>query len=212
MNSMITIAVPKGRLLNKISDFFHQYGIMLEEESRKLDYVDKTNSVRFLFVKNSDVPAYVNYGAASLGICGSDVIFESDFDFLKLFRFPFGTTKICLAGFEKDKHLFYQNASFNGFVREIKVATKFQKFTKEYFLDKNIPIEIIKLSGSIELAPILGLSDFIVDLVETGTTLRENNLTVIEKLGETEVRLIANPSLYKLNYKDMDNFLNKFVK
>ena len=212
MSDLITIAVPKGRLLYKIADFLAERGITLKEESRKLDYIDEAAGIRFLFVKNADVPVYVNYGVADLGICGSDIIYESDFDFLKLHTFPFGTTRICLAGYADKSHLYYQNADSKNFVEEIRIATKFVKFTKNCFLQKNIPIEIIKLTGSIELAPILGLSDFIVDLVETGTTLAENNLSVIEELGRTEVRLIANPALYKLNYKKMDELLERIKK
>ncbi|OHD19369.1 MAG: ATP phosphoribosyltransferase [Spirochaetes bacterium GWD1_27_9] len=206
-NDYLTIALPKGRLLEQVTAFFAKYDITIKEESRKLDYYDEKNKLRFLFVKNSDVPVYVNYGVAALGISGSDVVYESGFEFLKLGILPFGTTRICLAGFEKDKDLYFKAYSTGSFVKEIKIATKFGKFTTTYFNEKDIPVQIIKLTGSIELAPILGLSDFIVDLVETGTTLKENNLSVIEELGKTQVEIIANPSLYKLDYKKIDNIV-----
>ncbi|HOV13359.1 MAG TPA: ATP phosphoribosyltransferase [Spirochaetota bacterium] len=211
MDKLITIAIPKGRLLKQITDYLAKYSITVKEESRKLDYIDTNNNLRFLFVKNSDVPTYVNYGVASLGICGTDNIYESGFEFLNLGFLPFGTTRICLAGFEKDKDLYFYPYSNGNFVKDIRIATKFERFTKDYFGKKSIPIEIIKLSGSIELAPILGLSHFIVDLVETGTTLKENNLSVIEELGKTEVEIIANPSLYKINYKNIDKIINKIT-
>jgi len=208
-NDYITIAVPKGRLLEQVSGYFSQLGITIKEESRKLDYIDEKNGIRFLFVKNSDVPVYVNYGVANLGISGSDVVFESGFEFLKLANLPFGSTKICLCGYEKDKDLYFKAGITGSFIKEIKIATKFTRFSNNYFSKRNIPIQIIKLTGSIELAPILGLSDFIVDLVETGTTLKENNLSIIEELGKTEVEIIANSSLYKLNYKKIDDIINK---
>lgn len=207
----LTIALPKGRLLEKINDFFFKKGIIqreIKEDSRKLEYLDEKKKIRFLFVKNWDVPVYVNYGVADLGICGSDVLYESDFEFLNLNVLPFGKTKVCVAGFEKDKHLYFNTFNNKYFITDLKIATKLIKWTKDFFIKKNIPVNIIKLSGSIELAPILGLADFIVDLVETGTTLKENNLVIIEEIGFTEVNIIANPSLYKLNYKEIDHIIS----
>jgi ATP phosphoribosyltransferase len=206
-DNYITIALPKGRLQDQVSKYFSSFGINIKEESRKLDCYDEKNKLRFLFVKNSDVPVYVNYGVADLGISGSDVVYESGFEFMKLATLPFGVTKICLAGYEKDKDLYLKSGFSGSFVKEIRIATKFLRFTRNFFSEKEIPVQIIKLTGSIELAPILGLSDFIVDLVETGTTLKENNLTVIEELGKTEVQIIANSSLYKLNYKKIDEII-----
>ncbi|MCG8572506.1 MAG: ATP phosphoribosyltransferase [Spirochaetes bacterium] len=209
---MITIALPKGRLLSQITKYLSPTGIQIKEESRKLDFLDTNHQIRFLFVKNSDVPVYVNYGVADLGICGTDVIYESDFQFLHLFTFPFGKTRICLAGYEKNRNLLSRSGEYKNFVKEIKIATKFIRYAQEYFVERGLPIKIIKLSGSVELAPILGLTDFIVDLVETGTTLKENNLSVIEQLGETEVELIANPGLYKLHYQRIDQFIREVEK
>lgn len=209
---MITIAIPKGRLQEQISEFVAQKGVTIKEESRKLDYYDLNNGYRFLFVKNSDVPVYVNYGVAHLGIAGSDVIYEGDFDFMRLGVLPFGTTRICVAGYDAKRSL-YENAGLEGnFIKSLKIATKFTRFTKDYFVNKGIPVEIIKLTGSVELAPILELSDFIVDLVETGTTLKENNLTVIEEIGRTQVEVIANPSLYKLNFRRIDEFVKALTE
>ncbi len=206
IDNILTIAVPKGRIQYKLADYFNTYGITMKEESRKLDYFDSTNKIRFLFVKNSDVPVYVKHGVADIGVSGSDVLYESQLDFLHLGTFPFGTTRICIAGYEKDKSLLERAKHSDYFVKEIRVATKFIKFTRDYFLEKLIPVEIINLTGSVELAPILGLSDFIVDLVETGQTLKENNLSVLEQIGQTEVKLIANRSLYKLKFSQINKF------
>lgn len=211
-NTYITIALPKGRLQKKIAQFLEKCNITIKEESRKLDYYDEENKLRFLFVKNSDVPAYVKYGAADLGISGTDTIYESGFEFMRLCTFPFGSTRICLAGYEKDKDLYFRASRDEAFIDELKIATKFTTFARNYFVEKGIPVQIIKLSGSVELAPILGLADFIVDLVETGTTLKENDLSVIEVLGSTEVALIANPSLYKRNYKRIDKIVDSIDK
>ena len=206
---IITIAIPKGRLQHQIADYLAERGVTMKEESRKLDYFDGENNYRFLFVKNSDVPVYVNYGVADLGIAGSDVIYEGDFEFLHLGKLPFGGTRICIAGYEKDRHLYECNGKRGNFIHTIRIATKFTKFTNDYFVNKGLPVEIIKLTGSVELAPILGLSDFIVDLVETGSTLKENNLVVIEEIAKTHVKVIANPSLYKQNYSRIDEFVEK---
>jgi ATP phosphoribosyltransferase len=208
-NRQLTIALPKGRLQEQVSRHFSKFGITIREESRKLDFHDEANHIRFLFVKNSDVPVYVNYGVADLGICGSDVIFESGFEFIRLKTLPFGSTRICLAGYEKDRDLYFSYGSSGSFLKEIRIATKFTRFTSDFFEGKNIPVRIIELRGSIELAPILGLTDFIVDLVETGTTLKENNLSVIEQIGSTQVEFFANMSLYKLKYQQIQNILDK---
>ncbi len=210
-NNYINIAIPKGRLQNQISEFVANKGVVIKEESRKLDYIDMQNGYRFLFVKNSDVPVYVNYGVAHMGISGSDVIYEGDFEFMRLGTLPFGSTRICIAGYESKRFLLDNAGKDGNFIKDIRIATKFIKFTKDFFVNKGIPIEIIKLTGSVELAPILQLSDFIVDLVETGTTLKENNLSVIEDIGKTQVEIIANPSLFKLNYKRIDEFVKKLT-
>lgn len=209
--TIITIAIPKGRLQEQISEFVAKKGVTIKEESRKLDYYDEENGYRFLFVKNSDVPVYVNYGVAHMGIAGSDVIYEGDFEFMRLGTLPFGSTRICVAGYEADRPLFENAGKVGHFIKEIRIATKFTRFTKDYFVQRGIPVEIIKLTGSVELAPILKLSDFIVDLVETGTTLKENNLAVIDEIGKTQVEVIANPSLYKRNFRKIDDFVKKLT-
>ena len=196
----LTIALPKGRLQTKTEDLFKKNNIEFEFEARKLVAGNKDKNLKFLLVKNSDLPTYVSHGIAGLGICGDDVIYESGEDFYKLMTFDFGETDICIAAKENEK-----KASE---VKHLTVATKFTKFTRDYFNNKGISVQIIKLNGSVELAPILGLAPYIVDLVETGTTLKAHNLEVQEKIARTKVHLIANPGYYKLHYKRINSLVD----
>jgi ATP phosphoribosyltransferase len=202
--SQLSLALPKGRLLDDISNFFEQKELSFSFEDRKLISYDKSGSLKIFLVKNSDLPTYVNHGIAGLGICGSDVLYESGYKFFNLMTFDFGGTSMCIAG-KKD----YKP---DGEERRISVATKFTKFTSDYFHKKGIPVEIVKLNGSVELAPVLGLTPYIVDLVETGNTLRANNLEVLGKLGDIKVHLIANPAYYKLHYKSIKNIVSMLKK
>ncbi len=192
----LTLALPKGRLLPRVLELFETRGISLSFEDRKLVSYDEGNLFQAFLVKNNDLPTYVNHGIAGLGICGSDVLYESGFRFFKLLTFPFGKTRMCLAG--------RKGYSPKDYPRHLSVATKFTRFTQDYFHARGIPVQIIRLEGSVELAPVLGLAPLIVDLVETGETLKANNLQVIEKLQEIEVHLIANPSYYKLHYQSIN--------
>lgn len=198
----LTIALPKGRLLDRLLDHFESRGLSISFEDRKLVSVDQKGELKAFLVKNNDLPTYVNHGIAGLGICGSDVLYESGHRFLTLMTFSFGRTKMCLSGV-KERNNDHQSA------RRLQVATKFTRFTQDYFHAKGIPVQVIKLEGSVELAPILGLAPYIVDLVETGDTLRANNLQVIDTLKEIEVHLIANASFYKLNYKRINNLIDR---
>ncbi len=199
-NQPLLLALPKGRLMEKSQELFKGMGIDFSFENRKLVANDKSGNFRFFLVKNSDLPTYVKHGIAGLGLCGSDVIYESGFDFYKLHTFSFGSTSMCLAGL-KGAHNFGNEAS-------LKISTKFTEFTREYYQKKNKSVEIIKLNGSVELGPVLGLSPYIVDLVETGNTLKANNLEIIRKLEDIKVHLIVNPAYYKLNYKRINKFVD----
>ena len=199
INEPLIFALPKGRLMEETKDLFHSMGIDFSFDNRKLVADDKTGNFRFFLVKNSDLPTYVNHGIAGMGVCGSDVIFESGYDFYKLHTFSFGSTKMCLAGL-KGNHNSGNDAA-------LKISTKFTRFTRDYYHRKNTPVEVIKLNGSVELGPVLGLSPYIVDLVETGNTLKANNLEIIKELEDIKVHLIVNPSYYKLNYKRINNFV-----
>ena len=198
----LTIALPKGRLLSRLLAHFESRGIGLSFEDRKLIAEDEAGLFKAFLVKNSDLPTYVNHGIAGLGICGNDVLYESGHRFLTLLTFSFGRTKMCLAGRAEAE-------AASEAPRRLQVATKFTRFTQDYFHGKGIPVQVIKLEGSVELAPILGLAPYIVDLVETGDTLRANNLQVIETLKEIEVHLVANTSFYKLNYERINEIVER---
>lgn len=194
--NIITVAVPTGRLQKQVFEYFATCGIELSEPNRNLIVEDKHRSLRFLLVKNSDLPEYVNGGIASVGIVGTDIVHESPHNFFRLGNFPFGSTRICLIG--------KPNTPSINTVTRTTIATKYTQFTKDFLKERNIHANIIKLNGSVELAPLLGLAPYIVDLVETGGTIKENGLIIMEEIGSTEVTFIANQALYKLNYKAID--------
>ena len=196
----ISLAVPKGRLMDHITALLEKNGIKIAVEDRKLTATDKDKTLKIFFVKNSDLPTYVNFGIAGLGICGDDVIYESSYHFYRLYSFPFGSTRMCLAG-RKD-------APDAEEARHMTIATKFPRFATHYYHSLGIPVRIIKLNGSVELAPVLGLAPYIVDLVETGETLKANNLEIMEVLKKIGVHLIANPAYYKLHYKRIDKIVD----
>ncbi len=195
----LTIALPKGRLFEQVQEFFGQKGYHFKFEKRKLVAHDESGLLKIFLVKNADLPTYVNHGIAGLGISGEDVIYETGLRFFRLMQFDFGSTDMCLAA-KKD----YGKPDT---IRTVAVATKFPRFARDYFYSQGVPIQIIKLNGSVELAPILGLAPYIVDLVETGNTLRANNLEVVDTLKKINVHLISNPSYYKLNYRRINRFV-----
>ena len=197
----ITVAIPKGRLFGEITDFLGKAGYRVSFSGRELIATDRASNLRFMLVKNADLPIYVTRGIAGLGICGDDVLFETKFPVYRLFKFPFGRTRMCIATRRGE------GDALDRGTQPLKIATKFPRFTESYFHSMGIPVEIIKLSGSIELAPVLGLTNLIVDLVQTGRTLAENNLEIIEELASINVYLISNPAYYKLNYKRVEDFV-----
>jgi len=205
MNTPITIALPKGRLFDKTSAILARCGYHLELGERQLVATEPSDSLKAILVKNADLPTYLYHGIAGLGICGSDVIYESGHEFFELLTMPFGKTRICLAG-RKDDDLDHRDAT------SITVASKFTRFARDFFHARGIPASVIRLNGSVELAPVLGLAPYIVDLVETGSTLRAHDLEVKEVLGETEVKLVANPAFYKYSYKAVDAFVANLRK
>lgn len=195
----LTMALPKGRLFEQVQDFFAEKGFHFKFEKRKLVAHDESGLLKIFLVKNADLPTYVNHGIAGLGISGEDVLYESGLRFFKLLQFDFGATEMCLAaktGYGRPDT-----------IRTVSVATKFPRFARDYFYSQGVPIQIIKLNGSVELAPILGLAPYIVDLVETGTTLKANRLEVVDTLKKIDVHLISNPSYYKLNYRRINRFV-----
>lgn len=200
-NAPLTLALPKGRLLDNTREYFAKRGIEFDFRDRKLVAYDQERLFKIMLVKNSDLPTYVHHGIAGLGICGDDVIYESGKTFNRLHTFDFGSTSICLAGKAGDK--LAQNSN------TLSVATKFTRFTRDYYHQKGVRVTITKLNGSVELAPILGLAPYIVDLVETGNTLRANNLDVFEELKKINVYFIANPAYYKIHYKQIQKVMSR---
>lgn len=190
---MITIAIAKGRMQDDALGLLAQAGISLRDESlatRRLAIDDETGRYRFIFVKPADVPVYVEHGIADCGIVGRDVLLEADADLLLPLDLGIARCKLVVAAADA-------RVMRNGY-GVLRVATKYGRLASTYFGSQGIPVEIINLSGSVELAPGLGLSDVIVDLVETGTTLRENGLSVLEVITESTGRLAVNRASYQL--------------
>ncbi len=184
---MLTIALPKGRIAKESLDIFSKiFDREFKFEGRGL--IMEVGGFRFLNVRNQDVPTYVEHGSADLGIVGLDVIMEKGLDVIRLLDMRLGRCKISI-GIKKGDELDWSRPN-------IKVATKMVNITKNYFASHAVGIEIIKLSGSIELAPLIGLSDIIVDIVETGNTMRENGLVVAEDIMDSSAHLIANRNSY----------------
>ena len=193
----LTIAIPKGRLGTQTIEIFKAAGIgsTIDEKSRKLVFNNENKDIDFILLKNSDVITYVENGIADIGISGKDMIMESSGDFYELYKMNIGKCKIAVAGI-KGRKIFRDDTI-------LKVATKFPETAKRFFSSRGQKIKIIKLNGSIELAPILGLSDVIVDIVETGHTLKANGLEVIEDMYDISAMVIANKISYKFKRKEI---------
>ena len=203
---MLNIALPKGRLGDKVYELFASIGYDCSEiysDNRKLVFENEANGVRYLLVKPSDVAIYIAHGAADIGVVGKDILEEGNFDIYELLDLNLGKCNMCVAA---------PNDYIEDFDRPLRVATKFVNIAKNYYISLNREIEIIKLNGSIEIAPILGLSDVIVDIVESGKTLKENNLRVYEQIMPISARLIANKSSYKFKGNDIDTLMEKLKK
>jgi ATP phosphoribosyltransferase len=190
-DNMLNIALPKGRLGEKVYAMFEKAGFecpSIHENNRKLIFENPEKSVRYFWVKPSDVAIYVERGAADIGVAGKDILLEYSPDVYELLDLDMGKCRMAVAAPRE----FRDNPQ-----RTLRVATKFVNITKNYYAGLGRDIDIIKLNGSIEIAPILRLSDVIVDIVETGTTLRENNLEVFEEVVPISARLISNKSSFK---------------
>jgi ATP phosphoribosyltransferase len=187
---MLNIALPKGRLGDQVYRLFSGIGYecaAIYEDNRKLVFENLERGVRYLLVKPSDVPIYVEHGAADVGVAGRDVLLEAQPDVYELMDLKIGKCRLCIAA----KNGYIENRD-----RTLRVATKYPRVARDHYASVNREIEIIKLNGSIELAPILGLSDVILDVVESGKTLQENDLSVLETVHAVTARLIANRSSY----------------
>lgn len=187
----LTFALGKGRLANQTLELFEKIGITCEEmkdkNSRKLIFTNEELKLRFFLAKGPDVPTYVEYGAADIGVVGKDTILEEGRKVHEVLDLGYGKCKMCVCGY-KDAAPLLQHHEL------IRVATKYPNIAKDYFYNKkHQTVEIIKMNGSIELAPIVGLSEVIVDIVETGSTLKENGLVVLEEVCPLSARMIVNP-------------------
>lgn len=202
MKTMINVALPKGRLGEKVYAMFEKAGYdcsSIKENSRKLTFENEEKGIRYFWVKPSDVAIYVERGAADIGVAGKDILLEYSPDVYELLDLGLGKCRMAVAG----KTDFTDDTE-----KTLRVATKFVNIAMDYYSKKSRDIDIIKLNGSIELAPILGLSDVIVDIVETGTTLKENNLAPLETIVPISARLISNKASFKFKTAEIEAIRN----
>ena len=203
----LTFALAKGRLATQTLSILESIGITCEEmkdkSSRKLIFVNEEQKLKFFLAKASDVPTYVEYGAADIGVVGRDTILEEDKHIYEVLDLNIGKCRMCVAGPESAKEMLHSG-------QVIRVATKYPRIAKDYFFNKkHQTVEIIKLNGSIELAPIVGLSEVIVDIVETGTTLKENGLSVLEEIYPLSARMVVNPVSMKMEHERIATIIDK---
>lgn len=201
----LTFALGKGRLAKKTLELFEEIGITCEEmkdpDSRKLIFVNEDLKLKFFLAKGPDVPTYVEYGAADIGVVGKDTIMEEQRKLLEVLDLGFGKCRMCVCGPREAGELLEHQ-------EQIRVATKYPNIAKDYFYNrKNQTVEIIKLNGSIELAPIVGLAEVIVDIVETGSTLRENGLVVLEEVCPLSARVVVNQVSMKMENQRITGLL-----
>ena len=203
--TMLNVALPKGRLGDQVYDLFSKAGYecpSILDPGRRLIFENEKTGVRYFWVKPSDVAIYVERGAADIGVAGKDILLEYEPDVFELLDLKLGKCRMAVAA----KRDFRDHNR-----RTLRVATKFSKIAADYYLSKGRDIDIIHLNGSIELAPILGLSDVIVDIVETGTTLRENNLVVYDTILPISARLIANKASYQFKSEAVKTLQKKLA-
>ena len=203
----LTFALGKGRLASQTLELFEKIGITCEEmkdkKSRKLIFVNEELKLRFFLSKGPDVPTYVEYGAADIGIVGRDTILEEGRKVHEVLDLGYGKCRMCICGPKEAEDLLKHHEL-------IRVATKYPNIAKDYFYNlKHQTVEIIKLNGSIELAPIVGLSEVICDIVETGSTLRENGLTVLEEVCPLSARVVVNPVSMRMENERITRLLNE---
>ena len=203
----LTFALCKGRLANQTLTLLEQIGITCEEmkdtASRKLVFANEEQKLKFFLSKGPDVPTYVEYGAADIGVVGRDTIMEENRRVYEVLDLGFGKCRMCVCGQEEARELLQHH-------ERIRVATKYPLIAKEYFYNKkHQTVDIIKLNGSVELGAIVGLSDVIVDIVETGGTLRENGLNVLEEICPLSARMIVNPVSMRMEYERISKLIHR---
>lgn len=202
----VKIALAKGRIADKSIEMLESIGVVFEDyskKSRKLIFEDTTGRIRMIFVKSGDVPIYVEKGAADVGIVGKDVIMEEEADIYEVLDLGFGKCRMCVCGYQD-----YEVVPN----KKLIVASKYPVTAKNYFNQLGVHSEIIKLNGSVELAPIIGLSDVIVDIVETGKTLKENDLEVLKEICDISARLVINKVSLKTKADIIGQIIDGFEK
>lgn len=207
MSDLITIAIPKGRILEESVALFAKIGIDCSEllsDSRKLIFENRAQQIRYMIVRATDVPTYVEYGSADIGIVGKDTLMEQSKELYEPLDLKFGYCRMMVA---EPANLAKGDDPSRW--SHIRIATKYPHIAERYFASKGIQVEIIKLYGSIELAPLVGLSERIVDLVSTGETLRQNGLVEVETIAEITTRLIVNRASLKTNYERINDIIKK---
>ncbi|MBR6326776.1 MAG: ATP phosphoribosyltransferase [Lachnospiraceae bacterium] len=203
----LTFALGKGRLATKTMELFESIGISCEEmkdkDSRKLIFVNEQQKMRFFLAKGPDVPTYVEYGAADIGVVGRDTILEENRNVYEVLDLGYGKCRMCVCGPASAAELLQHH-------ERIRVASKYPNIAREYFYNKkHQTVDIIKLNGSVELGPIVELSDVIVDIVETGSTLRENGLSVLEEICPLSARMIVNPVSMQMQNRQITDLVNR---
>jgi ATP phosphoribosyltransferase len=204
----LTLALPKGRLLEPTLGMLREMGLDgVDEDSRRLIFTDERRGLRVLFLKPADVPAYVQYGAADLGIVGKDILLEQEPDVYEPLDLGFGFCRLVVAEpralWERDDPARWS---------WVRVATKYARLTERYFSEKGIQVEIVRLDGSVELAPLVGLADRIVDLVQSGETLRVNGLVEVAEITRSTARLIVNRASLKTEYASVSGLIDEMRK
>ncbi|WP_432666894.1 ATP phosphoribosyltransferase [Wukongibacter baidiensis] len=198
----VKIALAKGRLAEDSIVLLEKIGVKFKDyskKSRKLTFLDEEGKIELVFVKSADVAVYVEKGAVDIGVVGKDVLMEDRADVYEILNLNMGKCKMCVAGF-KD-HIFSTS-------KKMVIASKYPNIAKNYFNKKGVLTEVIKLNGSVELAPILGLSDVIVDIVETGKTLKENGLVILEEMHDISARLVVNKVSLKTKNEEIEKLIN----
>jgi ATP phosphoribosyltransferase len=200
----LTIALPKGMLFAESAARLRAAGIAVPDDVGRRLTITTNDGTTLLFLRPTDVPAYVEFGSADCGIVGKDVLWETDRNVAELADLHFGLCRLVVAARRIDRY--HEGAPYPTFLR---VATKFTRTAESWFADRDLPVELIPLHGSVELSPLVGLADLIVDLVATGTTLREHDLVVVEEIGESTARFVVNPVRFRAKYHALSKLLER---
>lgn len=208
MSGRLTIAVPKGALYEETAQRLRSAGIRIPRDvGRRLTVASEDGKAEILLLRPTDVPAYVEFGAADCGIVGKDVLWETDRSVSEICDLGFGACRLVVAARRQDGY--HEGARYPTFLR---VATKFKRSAQAYFAERDLPCEIIGLHGSVELSPLVGLSDVIVDLVATGNTLREHDMVVVDEIAASTARLVVNPVRFRAKYAALRELIDRLEK